>query len=109
VQAAGADILQLEGVIGKLEVIDTKTAIESITEALAITREIRRTVEMPIIVAGGINWVNVPFAIAAGADGVGVGKAITRLEILEDRVDVVKKISKAMESIRFAGFGLALV
>lgn len=109
VQAAGADLLQLEGLVGKLDVVDTKSAIDSITEALANTREIRKTVEMPIIVAGGLNWVNVPFAIAAGADGVGIGKAITRLDSVELMTDVVFKINKSLESLRFAGFALPTV
>lgn len=109
VQAAGADILQLEGLVGKLEMVDTKSSIDNITEALATTREIRRTVEMPIIVAGGLNWVNVPFAIAAGADGVGIGKAITRFDHLEDMTDIVFKLSQSIKSIKLTGFGLASV
>lgn len=106
VQAAGADIIQAEGTVGAAPVMDTASAIASITSALANAAEIRRAVEMPLFVAGGITPANAAFAIAAGANGVGVGKAVSKETTAEGREAVVRGVVQALESVRTAHPGL---
>ncbi len=105
-QAAGADIIQAEGTVGTAPVTDTASAIASITAALANAAEIRRAIEMPIFVAGGITPENAAFAIAAGANGVGVGKAVSSQTSDAARAAVVRGVVTALEAVRTAHPGL---
>jgi thiamine monophosphate synthase len=105
-QAAGADIIQAEGQVGPEPVTDTASAIASITSALANAAEIRRAIEMPIFVAGGITPNNAAFAIAAGANGVGVGKAVSSQQTDEARATVARGVVAALEAVRTAHPGL---
>lgn len=106
IQAAGADIIQAEGTVGAAPVTDTASAIAAITSAMANAAEIRRAVEMPIFVAGGITPENASFAIAAGANGVGVGKAVSAKTTAAEREAVVRGVVTALESVRTAHPGL---
>ncbi|MBM3268846.1 MAG: DUF561 domain-containing protein [Candidatus Sericytochromatia bacterium] len=72
-QAAGADLLQTEGVLGP-RAEGVAGSIMHLLEALANTAAIRSAVALPLILAGGVDPQNAPHAIAAGADGVGVGR-----------------------------------
>ncbi|HEY9855645.1 MAG TPA: DUF561 domain-containing protein [Stenomitos sp.] len=106
-QAAGADIIQSEGVQSAVDVVDTQSAIASITNALANAAEIRRVIELPVFVAGGITAANAAFAIAAGANGVGVGRAVSRCATVAEMEFVTASVLKALEGIRSAGATLA--
>lgn len=105
-QAAGADIIQAEGTVGPAAVTDRASAIAAITSALANAAEIRKAIEMPIFVAGGITPENAAFAIAAGANGVGVGKAVSACPSASERLSVVKGVVSALEAVRVAHPGL---
>lgn len=106
VQAAGADIIQAEGTVGPMPVTDTASAIAAITSALANAAEIRRAIEMPLFVAGGITPENAAFAIAAGANGVGVGKAVSSKTEASERETVVREIVHALHAVRSTHRGL---
>lgn len=107
-QAAGADLIQSEGVQSAADVVDTQSAIASITNALANAAEIRRVIELPLFVAGGITAANAAFAIAAGANGVGVGRAVSRCRTALEMEQVAAGVVKALEGVRSAGATLAI-
>lgn len=102
-QAAGADLIQSEGVVGTEDASDVGRAIASITSALANAAEIRKVIEIPLFVAGGINPLNAAFAIAAGAQGVGIGRAIRKAATHADRVQLIREVLQALDGIRSPG------
>lgn len=50
-------------------------AIERAAPTLAAAHAISRAVKIPVMAASGISDISAPFALAAGARGVGVGSA----------------------------------
>lgn len=105
-QAAGVDMLQTEGQVGP-EGDDAYAALSNVTRALANTAEIRKVVDLPLMLAGGFNVHAAPYAIAAGADALGVGKAITRLGDLASMTEATRAIVVALDAVTAAGKGLA--
>ncbi|MNL83140.1 hypothetical protein D3C87_2107030 [compost metagenome] len=74
--------------------------------ALANTAEIRKVVELPLLLAGGFNHVTAPFAIAAGADAMGVGKAVTSLKDEDAMAEATARLVGAIEGVHTMGKGL---
>jgi hypothetical protein len=107
-EALGVDILQTEGQVGP-QSDDTFAALSSAVSALGNTAEIRRVVNLPLLLAGGFNTISAPFALGAGADALGVGQAITRHEGTNEMIAEVQALRAAMESSRAQGRGLATV
>lgn len=105
-QDLGVDILQTEGQVGP-ESEDTFAALAGAVQALGNTAEIRRVVSLPLLLAGGFNRVSAPFAVAAGADALGVGKAVTRHADEAAMADEVRALATALEAARAEGKGLA--
>lgn len=101
-QAAGADLLQTEGVLGP-RAEGVHGSISRLLEALANTAAVREAVDMPIILAGGVDPHNAPHAIAAGADGVGVGRYLKEAASESAMVEAVAAVRKALTSLRLAG------
>lgn len=104
-QAMGVDILQTEGQVGP-QADDTFTALSGAVSALANTAEIRKVVELPLLLAGGFNHVTAPFAIAAGADAMGVGKAVTSLKDEDAMAEATARLVGAIEGVHTMGKGL---
>lgn len=104
-QALGVDILQTEGQVGP-ESEDTFAALAGAVSALGNTAEIRRVTTLPLLLAGGFNRLSAPFAIGAGADALGVGKAVTRHADEAAMADEVRALVAALETARAAGKGL---
>ena len=70
-QAAGANLLQVEGALG----LDGKaSAARRLQDALKLIGALREIVSLPILVAGGLDDHGATVAIAAGAHGVGIGQ-----------------------------------
>lgn len=107
-QAAGADLIQAEGVIGNVAIVDTHSALAAITSALANATEIAKAVEMPVFVAGGITPANAAFAVGAGACGVGVGRAVSKLATVAEMEAVAKGVVTSLANVRAAAPSLAL-
>ncbi|MDB5099771.1 MAG: hypothetical protein JWM80_4192 [Cyanobacteria bacterium RYN_339] len=107
-QAMGVDILQTEGQVGP-ESEDTFAALSGAISALGNTAEIRKVVSLPLLLAGGFNRVSAPFALAAGADALGVGKAVTRLADEAAMAVEVRALVAALDAVHAAGKGLARV
>lgn len=104
-QALGVDLLQTEGQVGP-ESEDTFAALAGAVSALGNTAEIRRVTTLPLLLAGGFNRLSAPFAIGAGADALGVGKAVTRHADEAAMADEVRALVAALEAARAAGKGL---
>ena len=101
----GVEMLQTEGQVGP-EGKDTFTALSGAISALSNTAEIRKVVDLPLMLAGGFNAISAPFAIAAGADALGVGKAIAGLGDEVAMAAATAEIVKALDAVHADGKGL---
>ncbi|OKH17812.1 DUF561 domain-containing protein [[Limnothrix rosea] IAM M-220] len=94
---AGADIIQTEG--GKAShpiSAGTLGLIEKAAPTLAAAHAIARAVDVPVMCASGLSDVTAPMAIAAGAQGIGVGSAINKLNDPLAMVAAVRKLVEAL-------------
>jgi thiamine monophosphate synthase len=107
-QAAGADLIQAEGVLGLAEGSGIHASLTAITSALANAAEIARVVEIPVILAGGLNAENVAFAHATGACGVGVGRSISGAGDLEAMTRTARAVVESLARYEHAGPALRL-
>lgn len=72
--------------------------IEKAKMTLANTIELKRACpEACIMAAGGLSNTTVPLALAAGASGIGIGKAISRLGSQIEMIAGIKAIQEAMK------------
>ena len=55
---------------------------------------------MPVICASGLSEVTVPMAISVGANGVGVGSAVNKLNTELAMIATVKGLRKALDSLK---------
>ncbi|RMG07197.1 MAG: DUF561 domain-containing protein [Cyanobacteria bacterium J055] len=100
---AGADIIQTEGGTSSQPTHSgTLGLIEKAAPTLAAAAEISRAVSVPVLCASGISSVTAPMAIAAGASGVGVGSAISRLNSEVAAIATVRGLVEALATTRHA-------
>lgn len=97
-EEVGADIIQTEG---KMSVRPTgsmgvQELIEVAAPTLASAFAISRAVRIPVMCASGLTDVTCPLALAAGARGVGVGSAVSKLS---ERQQMFLAVSAIAESI----------
>lgn len=96
---AGADIIQTEG--GKAShpiSAGTLGLIEKAAPTLAAAHAIARAVNIPVMCASGLSDVTAPMAIAAGAQGIGVGSAINKLSNPLAMVAAVRQLVEALDT-----------
>ncbi len=105
---AGVNLLQTEGQVGP-EANDVFSALSGAVQALGNTAEIRRVVDLPLLLAGGFTIETAPFAFAAGADALGVGAAISRLKDEAAMTAAVARFVEAIASVTAEGKGIAQV
>ncbi|MEN9224980.1 MAG: DUF561 domain-containing protein [Thermostichus sp. HHBFW_bins_43] len=97
----GADLIQTEGgTSAEPSHGGSLGLVEKAAPTLAAAYEISRVVSIPVICASGLSAVTVRMAIAAGASGVGVGKAINQLQ---DEVAMVAQVRALMEALTGVG------
>lgn len=97
--AEGADIIQTEGGTSSQPTHSgTLGLIEKAAPTLAAAYEISRGVEVPVLCASGLSNVTAPLAIASGAQGIGVGSAINRLDNEIAMIAVVRSLVEALNS-----------
>lgn len=84
-QAAGADIIQVENLVGGDN--NPFTNVKAIIEV----------VEIPVILSGKLNANSLKYAQLTKANGYGVGKAVNSLSTLDDMVDMVKQLVTCMK------------
>lgn len=95
----GADVIQTEGGTSSQPTHSgTLGLIEKAAPTLAAAYEISRGVEVPVLCASGLSNVTAPLAIASGAQGIGVGSAINRLDNEVAMIAVVRSLVEALNS-----------
>ncbi|NCO76173.1 MAG: DUF561 domain-containing protein [Cyanobacteria bacterium] len=95
----GADIIQTEGgTSSNPNHSGILGLIEKASPTLAAAYAISRAVEIPVLCASGLSDVTTPMAIAAGADGIGVGSAVNKLNDPVAMVAVVRTLVEALNS-----------
>ncbi|MFN8671956.1 MAG: DUF561 domain-containing protein [Candidatus Sericytochromatia bacterium] len=83
VQAAGADMLQIENLSYESDYDNAK--------------EISKSVEIPVILSGKLDASKVEKAMSTGVNGIGIGNAVNKKETLPEMVEEVKAIMKNLE------------
>jgi thiamine monophosphate synthase len=102
----GADLIQTEGGTSADPAHGGSLGlVEKAAPTLAAAYEISRMVSIPVICASGLSAVTVRMAIAAGASGVGVGKAINQLQ---DEVAMVAQVRALMKALTGVGIPAAV-
>ncbi len=102
----GVDLIQTEGgtsshpmspgTLGLIEKASpTLAATSAITSALK-----ESNLDVPVICASGLSEVTVPMAIAAGANGVGIGSAINKLNTELAMIATIKGLRQALNSLK---------
>lgn len=104
-QAAGASLLQIEGTLAYPEP-GLAGALRNLAEALQVVSAVAGVVEIPVFLAGGLDALSAPHAVASGACGVGVGRALREAGGVEGGTAVLCAIRAAMERISLPGRGL---
>lgn len=82
-QAAGADMLQIENLEYNSEYENAKAIVNA--------------VEIPVILSGKIDSTRVEKALATGVNGIGIGNAINSKKTLPEMVEEVKSSMKSIE------------
>jgi coenzyme F420-reducing hydrogenase delta subunit len=102
----GADIIQTEGgTSSNPNHSGILGLIEKASPTLAAAHAISRAVEVPVMCASGLSNVTVSMAIAAGADGIGVGSAINKLN---DQVAMIAVVRSLVEALNSASVNVAV-
>ncbi|WP_287128818.1 DUF561 domain-containing protein [Candidatus Cyanaurora vandensis] len=98
---AGADLLQTEGgTSSHPSQPGTLGLIQKAAPALAAAYELSRAVAVPVLCASGLSVVTVPMALAAGAQGVGIGRAVNRLRDEVMMIATVRALVEAAQPAR---------
>lgn len=91
------DIIQTEGKMGVDPAsMGVQELIEKAAPALASAYALSRAVKVPVMCSSGLSDVTAPLALTAGARGVGVGSAISRLANEQQMLLAVTAIAQAM-------------
>jgi len=104
---SGVDIIQTEGGSSSHPVSPgTVGLIEKASPTLAATFAISSALreshhDVPVICASGLSEVTVPMAISVGADGVGIGSAVNKLNSELAMIATVKGLRQAIDSFKF--------
>jgi hypothetical protein len=99
-EAAGADLLQTEGgTSAQPSHSGILGLIEKAAPTLAAAHVLSRAVQIPVLCASGLSPVTVPLAIAAGACGVGIGRAVNRLSTEIEMVASVRALVEALKAV----------
>ncbi|MFN5539724.1 MAG: DUF561 domain-containing protein, partial [Candidatus Melainabacteria bacterium] len=76
--------------------------IEKAKVTLANTLELKAACPNAcIMAAGGLSPLTIPLALAAGADGIGIGKAISKLGSQIEMIALIQTIQEKMNSNKF--------
>ena len=102
----GVDLIQTEGGTsshpmspGTLGLIEK--ASPTLAATAAITSALKESnLDVPVICASGLSEVTVPMAIAVGANGVGIGSAINKLNTELAMIATVKGLRQALNSLK---------
>ncbi len=102
----GVDLIQTEGGTsshpispGNLGLIEK--ASPTLAATLAITAALKEGHhDVPVICASGLSEVTIPMAISVGANGVGIGSAVNKLNTELAMIATVKGLRQALDSFK---------
>nr|WDB00573.1 hypothetical protein CVCH_059 [Cavernulicola chilensis] len=92
----GINFIQTEGNTNYSEQDNILSLVERASSTLAITYELSKTCNLPIICSSGLSEVTVPMAFSIGASGVGVGNVISTLNTREEMQNKVRQIANSI-------------
>ena len=102
----GVDLIQTEGGTSSHPMSPgTLGLIEKASPTLAATFAIASALkeshhDVPVICASGLSEVTVPMAISVGANGVGIGSAVNKLNTELAMIATVKGLRQALDSMK---------
>ena len=103
----GVDLIQTEGGTsshpmspGALGLIEKASPTLAATSAITSALKESSHKDVPVICASGLSEVTVPMAIAVGANGVGIGSAINKLNTELAMIATVKGLRQALNSLK---------
>jgi hypothetical protein len=106
---AGANIIQTEGGTSAQPIHPgTLGLIEKAAPTLASAFEISRAVSIPVLCASGISSVTAPLAIGAGAAGIGVGSAVSKLNSEVAMIAAVCSLVEALALVSRSRFATSI-
>ena len=106
---AGANIIQTEGGTSAQPIhAGTLGLIEKAAPTLASAFEISRAVSIPVLCASGISSVTAPLAIGAGAAGIGVGSAVSKLNSEVAMIAAVCSLVEALALVSRSHFATSI-
>jgi hypothetical protein len=106
---AGANIIQTEGGTSAQPLhAGTLGLIEKAAPTLASAFEISRAVSIPVLCASGISCVTAPLAIGAGAAGIGVGSAVSKLNSEVAMIAAVCSLVEALALVSRSRFATSI-
>ena len=88
----GVDLIQAEGTKNITTATGMKALIENCQTAITNANELSSYVSIPIMATSGITSQTTPLAIEAGASGVGVGSAISKLDTQVEMTAAIRNI-----------------
>ena len=103
---SGVDLIQTEGGTSSVPMSPgTLGLIEKATPTLAATFAIVSALkesnhDVPVMCASGLSEVTVPMAISVGANGVGIGSAVNKLNNELSMIATVKGLREALDSFK---------
>ena len=105
----GANIIQTEGGTSAQPIhAGTLGLIEKAAPTLAAAFEISRAVQVPVLCASGISSVTAPLAIGAGAAGIGVGSAVSKLNSEVAMIAAVCSLVEALALVSRSHFAASI-
>lgn len=102
----GADIIQTEGgTSSNPNHSGILGLIEKASPTLAAAYSISKAVEIPVMCASGLSDVTAPMAIVAGANGIGVGSAVNKLN---DQIAMIAVVRSLVEALNCASVNVVV-
>lgn len=87
------DLIQSEGAaVANVENTGARGLLEKANVSISNTIEIKRNTEIPVMTASGITPTTSSMAFAAGADAVGIGSCINKLNSTIEMIAVIRTI-----------------
>ncbi|MFA6988482.1 MAG: DUF561 domain-containing protein [Candidatus Gastranaerophilaceae bacterium] len=92
-KAFNVDLLQSEGAaIANVTNNGARGLLEKANVSIANTIELKRNVEIPVMTASGITSTTVSLVFASGADAVGIGSCVNKLNSTVEMIAAIKNI-----------------
>lgn len=87
------DLIQSEGAaVANIQNNGARGLLEKANVSISNTIELKRNVEIPVMTASGITPTTVAMAFAAGADAVGIGSCVNKLNSTIEMIAVTRSI-----------------